>query len=98
MHAETPVVATRVGGVPDVVASAHALLVPPENPRMIARALEEIAREPSAATKRSALARERVLHSFGAEPWLAAIEAVYDEVVRSTGVRNQMRGNFSSAD
>jgi len=85
MYAGVPVVATRVGGVPDVVASTHALLVPSENPRMIARALEEIAREPSAAMKRSALARQKVLHSFSAAPWLAAIDAVYNEVRAKRG-------------
>jgi glycosyltransferase involved in cell wall biosynthesis len=94
MYAGVPVIATRVGGVPDVVESAHALLVPPENPRMIARALEEIARERSAATKRSALARERVLQIFSAEPWLAAIDAVYDEVRAKHPRRNQMPPNF----
>jgi hypothetical protein len=52
---------------------------------MIARALEEIARERSAATKRTALARERVLHSFSAAPWLAAIDAVYNEVRANHG-------------
>jgi glycosyltransferase involved in cell wall biosynthesis len=80
MHAGVPVVATRVGGVPDVVASAHALLVPPEHPGMIAQALEEIARGRSAATKRSTLARERLLHSFSAATWLAAVDAIYDDV------------------
>lgn len=80
MHAGVPVVATRVGGVPDVVASAHALLVPPEHPRMIAQALEEIARGRSAATQRSTLAREKLLHSFSAATWLAAVDAIYDDV------------------
>jgi len=85
MYAGIPVVATRVGGVPDVVTSAHALLVPPEHPRMIAQALEEIARGRSAATQRSALARERLLHSFGAAPWLAAVDAIYDDVLTKPG-------------
>jgi glycosyltransferase involved in cell wall biosynthesis len=80
MHAGVPVVATGVGGVPDVVGPAHALLVPPERPQMIARALEAIARGPSAATLRSALARQRLLDSFSSVTWLAAVEAIYDEV------------------
>lgn len=77
MHACVPIVATRVGGVPDVVTSLHAILVPSEQPRMIARALAEVANEPSAAAHRSILARERLLQSFGTAEWLDAIDAVY---------------------
>ena len=77
MHASVPIVATRVGGIPDVVTSAHALLVPSEQPRMIADALAEIEREPFAAKHRSILARERLLKLFGSEVWLGAVDAVY---------------------
>jgi len=80
MHAGVPVVATRVGGVPDIVASAQALLVPSEHPRMIAQALEEISRGRSAAAQRSLLARARLLHSFNFATWLASVDAIYDGV------------------
>lgn len=85
MHSGVPVVATRVGGVPDVIASAHALLVPPEHPGMIAEALEEIAREPSAAAQRSILARARLHHTFDSAAWLSAVDAIYE------GVRNDRK-------
>ena len=77
MHASIPIVATRVGGVPDVVTSEHALLVPPEEPHRIAESLAELKREPAAATLRSAQARDRVLHAFSAEAWIEAVEDVY---------------------
>jgi len=77
MYANAPIVATSVGGVPDVVTSAHALLVAPEKPAMIAAALGEIAHNPSAAKQRGLLARERVMSAFAAEGWLAAVEEVY---------------------
>jgi glycosyltransferase involved in cell wall biosynthesis len=82
MHSGVPVVAARVGGVPDVVGPAHALLVPPEHPRMIAQALDQILRERSAAEQRSFLARERVLHTFNSTTWLAAVDAIYDGMRR----------------
>jgi len=82
MHAGVPVIATRVGGVPDVIASTHALLVPPEDPRMIAQALEEIARGPSSAAQRSILARARLRDAFGSAGWISSVDAIYD------GVRN----------
>lgn len=82
MNAGVPIVATHVGGVPDVVSSSHALLVPTEQPRMIAQALSEVEREPSAATARSVRARERLLQSFSPVKWLNAIDAVYEAAGR----------------
>jgi len=78
MHACIPIVATRVGGVPDVVSPSHAILVPTEQPGMIARALAEVVNDPSAAARRSVLAHERLLQSFGTAGWLDAIDAVYE--------------------
>jgi glycosyltransferase involved in cell wall biosynthesis len=77
MHAGVPIVATQVGGVPDVVTSDHALLVPPEQPAAIAAALAEIRRDPSAATRRTERARERVVQQFSAHAWIDAVEEVY---------------------
>lgn len=77
MHARVPIVATQVGGVPDVVTSEHALLVPAEQPDRIAAGLAELRRDPSAATRRAERARERVLEEFSAKAWIDAIEEVY---------------------
>jgi len=52
MHAGVPIVATSVGGVPDVVSEADAILVPSEQPAMIAQALVEIRRDATAAKTR----------------------------------------------
>jgi glycosyltransferase involved in cell wall biosynthesis len=94
MHAGVPIVATRVGGVPDVVASAHALLVAPEHPQMIAQALDEIARGRASATLRCRLARERLLDSFSFATWLATVDAVYDGV-RQNHQRRQREGAWN---
>jgi glycosyltransferase involved in cell wall biosynthesis len=83
MNAGVPIVATRVGGVPDVISSSHALLVPAEQPRVIAQALSELEREPLAATDRSMRARERLLQSFSPATWLGAVDAVYEAARRS---------------
>ena len=84
MNAGVPIVATRVGGVPDVVSTSEALLVPSENPGMIAYALSEIVREPSAAIERSMRARQRLLQSFSPVTWLDSIDAVYEAAASST--------------
>jgi glycosyltransferase involved in cell wall biosynthesis len=80
MAAGTPIVAARVGGVPDVLADAEALLVPPEDPAALARALAEVRREPRRAAGRAAAARRRLIADFAPEPWLARYESLYREL------------------
>lgn len=77
MNAGVPIVATKVGGVPDIVSSSQALLTPPEQPGLIAQALAELERERPAAIERSLRAAERLRESFSLAGWLAAVESVY---------------------
>lgn len=77
MNACVPIVAAQVGGVPDMVTSAHAMLVPAERPAMIAQSLAALLRDPSAANERSLRARQRVIGRFSADAWLAAVDDVY---------------------
>jgi len=81
MNAGVPIVATRVGGVPDVVDSSHAIIVGAEQPTLIAHALSQIAGEPTAAAERSRRARDRLSQSFGPATWLAALDSVYEAAV-----------------
>lgn len=83
MNASVPIIATSVGGVPDVVSSSHALLVPPEQPGMIADALSRLERDPPAAIARSTRAKERLVESFSRASWLDAIDAVYATALKS---------------
>jgi glycosyltransferase involved in cell wall biosynthesis len=82
MNAGVPIVATRVGGVPDVVNSSHALLVPAEKPLAIADSLKELERDGLGAANRSVRARERLLQAFALPAWLDAIDKVYDEAIK----------------
>jgi glycosyltransferase involved in cell wall biosynthesis len=81
MEAQVPIVATRVGGVPDVLSSADAILVPPDTPHAIASGLDEIARDQKAANRRAAHSRQRLSESFEQRTWLARVSAVYDRVL-----------------
>jgi glycosyltransferase involved in cell wall biosynthesis len=85
MYAGVPIVATRVGGVPDIVSPSHALLVEAEEPSMIAGALAELERDVSGAADRSQRARERLLQSFSLAPWLEAVEGVYTAALADRG-------------
>ncbi len=77
MAAGVPVVASAVGGIPDVVASGEAVLVPANDVEALASAIRQTIDDPVAAQRRASAAR-RVLHDrFRVEPWLTAYESVY---------------------
>lgn len=80
MAAEMPIIATGVGGVPDVVSANEALLVPPDDPHAVAKAIREVFQNPAAARRRARAARERVEREFGPAAWLGRYEAVYRAV------------------
>jgi len=69
----TPVVATRVGGVPEVVTDGETgLLCPPGRPRKMAAALDRLATERGLRNSLAGSGRERVVREF---TW----ESLYDE-------------------
>jgi glycosyltransferase involved in cell wall biosynthesis len=77
MAAGIPIIAARVGGVPDMLSNREALLVPAENPLAFAEALREISLNPDAAKQRAAMARERLERQFGYRTWLGQYESIY---------------------
>jgi glycosyltransferase involved in cell wall biosynthesis len=85
MAGRVPVVATRVGGVPDVVGPAEAMLVPPEDPRALATAVDAVIQDPTGASRRVEAAAQRLHGNFGIEQWIDAHDRVYDLVVESNG-------------
>ncbi len=93
MDALVPAVATAVGGVPAVVSSAEALLVPPDQPAQLAEALHTVLADPAAARTRASAARERLVRTYGVERWAERYEDVYREVLgrrdQGSGVRGQ---------
>lgn len=87
MAAGVPVVATCVGGVPDVVTADEALLVPSEDPDALAAAVRAIHDDPDAARRRADAASERLRNRFGIEPWLAQYDAIYRRISTPPSVR-----------
>jgi glycosyltransferase involved in cell wall biosynthesis len=83
MAASVPIVAARVGGVPDVVSPRSALLVPPDEPAALAAAIQQVRGDPAAAAVRVVEARHVLDEKFSEGPWLEKYERVYASVVRS---------------
>jgi len=76
-----PVVATRVGGLPDVVAAGKSgLLVPPESPKVLATAIGEILGDPEMATAMGEYARHLSETRYSWQPIAAKILGVYREI------------------
>lgn len=84
MAAGVPIIATRVGGIPDVVDDACARLVPAESAASLAAAIEAARSDPDDTARRSAHASQRVRHRYSIEQWVADYDAVYRGVVRRT--------------
>jgi glycosyltransferase involved in cell wall biosynthesis len=77
-----PVVASAVGGIPDVIEDGvHGRLVPPENPEALAEALEGFARRSDAALKLGRAGQHRVRESYTWDRVVENFETVYDEVL-----------------
>ncbi len=80
--AETPVVATRVGGIPDVVDDGETgLLVPPRNPNALAAALLELSRSPERRRLMGATARAKIVPHYSLESMVQRIESIYEELL-----------------
>lgn len=84
MAAGKPIVATRVGGIPDAVRDGeHARLVPPADPRALADAIASCLDDVELASRLGRNARERVRGEYSIESIARRIEAVYREELAS---------------
>jgi glycosyltransferase involved in cell wall biosynthesis len=84
MAQERPVVATAVGGTPEVVVDGvTGLLVEPGDPRALAGALEMVLADSARAAAMGAAARRRVEERFSLEAMTQSVLHVYGEVART---------------
>jgi len=77
MPAGVPIVTARVGGVPDVVSSAEAALVPPADPVALAAAIRAVYHDPALARARAKRARVRLLTNFAVGRCISRYDAIY---------------------
>lgn len=80
--AGVPVIATAVGGVPDVVSREEALLVRPDSPDALAWGIHEtLHADRAGATARAGRASARLRTHFDVVPWLAGYDSLYRTLV-----------------
>ena len=83
-----PVVASDVGGVPEVVTDGvTGLLVKADSAVPLARAVERVLAEPAAARRRAEAARKLVEERFSHAAAISRLLTVYDEVLESRPLR-----------
>lgn len=81
MEAGKPVVATRVGGIPDLIEDGvTGMLVAPNDPVALAEGIGTMLRDPERAARLGAAARERRRSEFSIEATARHFEDLYEEL------------------
>lgn len=84
MAAGVPIVACKVGGVPETVEDNNsAVLVPPAQPAAMASALARVLKDPALAARLASNAAERLVNRFSPESRYQALLRVYQTVKES---------------
>jgi glycosyltransferase involved in cell wall biosynthesis len=82
-----PVVATRVGGVPDVVTDGEdGFLVEPGDVEELAARLSQLANDPGLRTQMSAAGRERMRSRYAVDRLIDDIDRLYRDLLEQKGV------------
>ena len=75
-----PVVATRVGGIPDLVRDGHeGFLVEPRDPTDMAARLDRLIQDPALRRAMAEAGRRAALERFTPERWIGEVESLYRE-------------------
>ena len=86
MATRKPVIASRVGGMPEVVADQETgLLVPKEDPQSLAAAIVRLLEDPARARKMGEAGRRRVEQLFSLERRTGAVASICATVADSEG-------------
>jgi glycosyltransferase involved in cell wall biosynthesis len=81
MAGAAPIVATAVGGVPELIEDGvHGLLVRPEDPRDLAHGIQRLLEDRTLATRLGAAARERQRANFDLDVVVRRLEGLYLEL------------------
>lgn len=83
--AAVPFIATRVGGIPEILGPHSAELVAPGDPTALARAIEEALREPAAKRLVGARIQVRVREMFSIDAMTEAVLAAYADARAAHG-------------
>ncbi len=82
MAAGVPVVATRVGGNPEIVVDGHTgLLTPAQDPAALAEAISKLLANPVLARQMGAAGKDRIAKHFSVEQTIQQTQVLYNEML-----------------
>jgi glycosyltransferase involved in cell wall biosynthesis len=88
MAAGLPVVASRTGGIPELVADGHTgWLVPPRNPSALADRMRLLLAQPHLRTRMGAAGKARVRAHFCIVQMASRVSAIYDAILAGRRTR-----------
>jgi len=86
MAASLPIIATEVGGIPELVQDGdNGLLVLPADSAALARAIQHLANDPEAAHRMGLRGRERMEERFTLERKILETEQLCNDLLRDRG-------------
>lgn len=92
LAAGTPVVASRTGGLPEIVRPGeNGILVPPKNPRELAKAIIEMAQSKTKRERLGENGRMMVERDFATVPLAHDIEAIFNRIIETHSSRRFRR-------
>jgi glycosyltransferase involved in cell wall biosynthesis len=91
MAAGLPVVATTVGGVPEIIENeVNGLLIPPENPAALSAAILRLLKDDQMCKRLGKAARERILERFNFASVRASLRQLYKDPRHPSGRRHAL--------
>lgn len=92
MAAKRPIVATAVGGIPELITHRETgLLIPPGNPQALAQGILELLKRPIWSAQLAKSARQKAVHQFTMENMVGQTEDFYQRIVEGREIRDVHR-------
>ena len=90
-----PIVASRIGGIPEVVEDGvTGILVPPENPEALTAAITQMLKNPDSARQMGRRGRKRIQAQLTVVQMVRGTMAVYSELLNTRGIRPMYAGRM----
>jgi glycosyltransferase involved in cell wall biosynthesis len=84
-----PVIATKVGGIPDLLSPDSGILIPPGDATALGLAMRRLALDPALRASMGLAARERYLKQFSPDPVLLVLLNTYRRLAGARALRER---------
>jgi len=89
MSAELPIIATDVGGLPELVGPENGIRIPPRDPGALAAAALALIGDPERRRRLGRAGAELRESEYGAAVYIERLEALYDRLLKGAGGRDR---------